>query len=138
MPANPAQYGCAKVACWNKCEVKFVTGVWVMFKYLPLHPQPCKRVSITGWMSVAHWNGNLFRIGETGDGVPDIDDDERELADIAHSLTLQELAEDYTSMIQLALQLCQPRMKEREDRIRSEKIEKLQKGYSLALSLGES
>ena len=92
VPANPAQYGCAKVASWNKSEVKFVTGVWVMFKYLPTHPQPCKRVTITGWMSVAHWNGHLFRIGETGDGIPDTDDiDERELANVAHDLTVQEL-----------------------------------------------
>ena len=38
-------------------------------------------------------------------------------------------------MIQLALQVCRPRMKEREDRIRDEKIAALQKGYSASISL---
>ena len=137
VPSNPAQFGCAKCLSSSKSEVKFVTGVWVMFKYIPTHPQPCRRVQITGWMSVAHWNGTVYRLGETGDGVTDdLTEDDQELASLARSLALLEIDIEFTPLVLHVLSHCQPRMCEREERIREEKKKRLQKRFANAVSQG--
>ena len=117
-----------------------MTGVWVMFKYSPQHPQPCRRVRITGWMSVAHWNGTVFRLGETGDGVVDTDltEDEQELAKLAHSLALEQLHNEFSPLVEHALRVCQPRMFEREERIRAEKKARLQIHFAAAQASANS
>ena len=112
-------------------EVKFISGVWVMFRYTPNHPQPCQRLKLFGWISVSVWNGSTFRLGETGDAVNDVDltEDELELRALARASAITTIAEEFSEMISEVQAICMPLMALREAEIVKRKNQKLVKAF---------
>ena len=108
-----------------------------MFQFSPTQPQPCRRLRLIGWMSVAHWNGSEFRLGETGDGALDAefeDDEEEELRNIAQASVVNATAHEFGDMVQRVENICMPRMLEREAAIKEKKRARLIKNFAKQLA----
>ena len=130
-PGNPSLLGSCK--CLNSIngEIKFISGVWVMFLFQPCHPKPCKRVQIFGWLSTAHWNGSKFRVGEYTNDV-ELDQEEEELRDLSRQVFFDCLEDEYTEILKNVHSKCMPRMLEREARIAERKKRSLQRAQKRA------
>ena len=112
-----------------------------MFKYQPSHPQPCKQIQIFGWMSVAHWNGSVFRVGEEGeDGLfadaeadDELNDGVNELIEAAAQEKIDAAIEvEFRQMVQDVESTCMPRMAEREELIKQKKMERFKRVAEVA------
>ena len=103
-----------------------MSGVWVMFSFAPKHPQPCYRYRLQGWMSTAHWNGTVFRIGETGDYVPasGSQDEDEKLAALVREIAQQALL-SFSPLVEDIQRICVPRMQARKEEILQGKIDRL-------------
>ena len=112
-------------------EVKFVSGVWIMFRFTPNHAQPCQRLKLVGWISVAVWNGSTFRLGEFGDGVDDssLTDDEMELRALARADALMSIAIEFSEMVLEVQQICMPLKAARASEMANLKNQKLVKAF---------
>ena len=136
MTDKSCTFGCGKCLSGESGEVKFVNAVWVMFQFNPLHPQPCKRFRIIGWMSAVHWNGSEFRVGETGSGEDDGDDegDEAiaELRSLIRENENQLIEMEFGQMVLDIEVICKPRMLLKKAQITAKKIEKLHKNFEQA------
>ena len=130
-----ALHGCSKCLTTDGVgEVKFVSGVWVMFRFTPNHTQPCQRLKLVGWISVAHWNGSTFRLGESGDGVKDIDlsDDEMELRALVRVQALTSITDEFSEMVSEVQAICMPLMAQRESELVKTKNDKLVNSFRAA------
>ena len=85
---------------------------------------------------MSHWNGSEFRLGETGDGVPDaeFEDDEEELRDIAQQSAVNATAHEFSDMVQRVEKICMPRMLEREAAIKEKKRLRLVNNFAQQLA----
>ena len=66
-PNNPRLFGCSQ--CYHndeKCEVKFVSAIWVRFEDDPRRPTH-QRFKLRLWLSTLHWNGTQYNSADTED-----------------------------------------------------------------------
>ena len=128
-PANPCLSGSSKCMDADLGEVKTVIGIWVCFSFDPKQLQPQNRFKLFGWISAAHWNGDVWRVGEectprraTGPGVSA---EELLLQELAEEHKQDMLAEDFTAAAKEVEAICKPRMKEKKALINAKKIKAL-------------
>ena len=87
-------------------------------------------------MSVATWNGTVFRVGETGDGAScsnNLQPDEIELCRLSREVQLADLKLEFSDMVKKVQEVCQPRMIEREQRLIEAKKRKFQKSFTASV-----
>ena len=90
------------------------------------------RFKLYGWVSAAHWNGSVFRVGETGDGVEDsLTEEEEDLRVASAAKEADEIHNEFSDMVTRVEQVCMPRMKAREAQILERNTEKLRKNFEL-------
>ena len=110
-------------------EVKSVIGIWVCFAFDPMQVQPQNRFKLYGWLSAAHWNGEVWRVGEEcvsrRGGGPGLTAEELQLKDLAEELKVEMLDEEFTAAAKEVEAICKPRMKMREGVIQQRKIKAL-------------
>ena len=113
-----------------------MTGIWVCFLFDPTQLQPQNRHRLFGWMSTAHWNGTVFRSGESTEQNIEADADSDEGAELMSQLSLEieDLKNQFNDEIRANLEtefletvvrveeICKPRMIERELAIFERKI----------------
>ena len=93
------------------------------------------RVRIFGWVSAAHWNGHLFRVGERGDEVPDdfeLTEEEVQLREVATAAASLDMEEEFGEMVSRVESVCKPHMAARNAALLEKKNEKLRKAFDLA------
>ena len=87
-------------------------------------------------MSAVHWNGSEFRVGETGSGEEDGDDDGDsaigELRLLIREQAHQEIEVEFGQMVLDIEAICKPRMLNRKAQIEAKKIARLQKNFEQA------
>ena len=107
-----------------------MNAVWVCFKFNPTHTQPQKRLTLTGWMSTAHWNGKRFRSGEWGTLTEQLSVDEQNARDKAEADEQTDLGSQFGEMVLGVEEICKPRMIQREEAIKSRKLKALKKNMA--------
>ena len=128
-PASAHLSGASKCMDSDLGEVKSVVGIWVCFSFDPMQVQPQNRFKLYGWMSAAHWNGEVWRGGEecvsVRRGGPGLTVEELQLKDLAEEQKLEMLDEEFTAAAKEVEAICKPRMKMRESLISQKKIKAL-------------
>ena len=128
-PASPNLSGASKCMDSDLGEVKSVIGIWICFAFDPMQVQPQNRFKLYGWMSAAHWNGEMWRVGEEcasrRSGGPGLSTEELQLKDLSEEHKLEVLDRDFTAAAKEVEAICKPRMKMREEINRLKKIKAL-------------
>ena len=107
-PNNPRLFGCSQCYHVERCEVKFVAGIWVQFEENP-RKVPHARFKLRLWISTLHWNGSQFNSGDSEDS----EIGKTKIKALRQTLTDEEQASfelRFSELVKSARESCAPRM----------------------------